>query len=214
MSLLVTTSFIDAVEWLECAPPSWKERAYKSLHDQLARVPWGEPNPDIERGMKFEQTVYDTLERKADMDPEFKCSAEFQTFLDACRGGAFQKKLKRFEEIDGREFCLYGKADVAFPDKIKDIKACASYGGSSKYLGKAQHLMYCLMADVDSFEYLVAEFGPTPNMKIKRVFTIPYTVEDKDKLKADVIARVRKAVGFVEQDSELWELYTTKFSRY
>ncbi len=214
MSLLITSSFIGAVEWLENSPSSWKERAYVSLHDQLARKPWEEPSADVTRGMKFEQTVYDTLEKKKDEETDFKCSAEFQVFLDKCRGGKFQQKLKRIEEVDGMEFCFYGKTDVSFPDRIIDIKACASYGGSSKYLNTVQHLMYCHVAEVDTFNYLVAEFGPTPNMKIKRVFDVEYKVTDREQMKDTLIKRVRKAVGFVQQDEELWKLYTTTFSRY
>lgn len=225
MSYLITSSFIDAVEWLENAPTSmtrdgsgltWKEKAYKDLRGQLAREPWGEPDPVVTRGMTFENTVYDTLEKNKDKDkdPEFKCSAEFQIFLDKCRGGLFQKKLKRFEEIDGREFCLYGKADVWMPKKIIDIKTCVSYGGSSKYLNKFQHLLYLYITDIEDFEYLVAEFGEAPNMKIKRVVPITYQVASKDTLQEMVIQRIRKAVGFIEQDEELWKLYTTTFSRY
>lgn len=214
MSLLVTSSFIDAVEWLEKAPPSWKERAFQGLMDQISRKPWDKPNPDVERGMKFEQTVYDCIEKKKHLDPTFKCSDEFKEFITECDGGQFQRKAKRFDVIDGKEFCLYGKVDVMFPDKIIDIKACASYGGSSKYLGKSQHLLYLFITEKTDFVYLVAEFGEIPNMKIKRVFRALYTVESRDTLKEEVYARIRKAVGFVEQDKELWKLYSTVFSRY
>jgi hypothetical protein len=217
MSLLITSSLIDSVEWLEKAPPSWQEKAFRDLRKSLAREPWGETSPDVERGMVFERTVYDTLDKKADQNPTFKCSDEFRVFLDACRGGVFQKKIKRIEVIDGKEYCLYGKTDVFFPDHIIDIKACAEYGGESKYLGKAQHLLYCYVTEVDYFDYLVAEFGPTgreDSMKIKRHFLAHYDVGDRNELRETVVKRIRKAVGFIEQDSELYKLYTTTFSRY
>lgn len=223
MSLLITSSFVDAVEWLETAPNSpcrddpsmtWKEKAYKDLRGSLAREPWGEPDPVIVRGMQFEERVYDTLRAHADEKPGFQCSPEFQIFLDECRGGKFQQRLKRIEAIDGKEFCLFGKTDVSFPDKIIDIKTCSTYGGARKYLGKFQHLLYGYVSGVELFRYLIAEFGDVPNMKIQRVFPVDFTFDDKNALKENVLRRIRKAVGFVEQDEELWKLYTTTFSRY
>ena len=230
MSLLVTPSLINAVEWLISAPPSWREKAYNDLHNQLARKPWTVTIPDVERGMKFEEQIYSTLRTKRDENPEYTCSPEFQTFLDECRGGVFQKKFSKIVEIEGKEYCLYGKGDVYFPGHIVDIKACAEYKGTQKYLGTIQHKLYSLVDALSSgivpdFLYLVAEFGPCPNMKIRGVHRAEWnpetiyglkanTPECVEALRGDVYERVLRALGAIYSDSELTKLYETTFSRF
>lgn len=219
MSLLVTSSLIGAVEWFRNSPPSWKEKAYTDLYNQLARKPWDKIVPDVQRGMDFESRIYETLKNKRDDKIEFTCSPEFQIFLDACRGGTLQKTLKRIVTIDEKEYCLYGRTDVYFPGHIIDIKACAEYKGESKYLGTIQHKMYSYIdsaktGTIPDFTYMVAEFGPCPNMKIQRVFSPKWTWEGTvEDLKDEVFSRIRLALSYIDADKELKELYEHTFSK-
>lgn len=209
MSRLITSSLFGAVNWFMNSPPSWKERATKDLHNQLARV-WTGANAAMQRGMDFEKAVYNMSAK----DPANWTGSEF--FKDVVRvvkGGIFQAKAKRFIEVAGEEYCLYGKIDVKFPMKIMDIKTTGNYKGKNKYLDSMQHKIYCFCESITVFEYVVAEFDGDSNT-IKDIHTVVYNVHNPESIKEELEDRITSLMTFLENDPKLMELYLTKFSRY
>ena len=210
MSRLITSTLFNSIDWYKNCPPDRKEKALNDLTDTLARI-WNKPNESVKRGMDFEKLLYSVLE----MDKEEKMISSnfFRTIARACKGGIFQKKIKKFIEIDGTEYCLFGKVDVWFPDIIKDIKTTGNYKGRDSYLKGMQHKLYCYIEHIKRFEYIVAEFtglgGPIVN-----VHTIPYEVENWNGLEEEIIKEVRKAMSFLREDTKLFDLYATKYCLY
>jgi hypothetical protein len=128
-----------------------------------------------------------------------------------CEGGQFQRKTKKIVEIEGVEYCLYGKIDVWFPSVLKDIKTTSNYKGPKHYLDSFQHLMYCYTEKVYSFEYIVAVFNEEE--KLITTHKVSYTCDDVGALEQEITNRVKEAVEFLKEDEDLWKLYTSKFSR-
>ena len=214
MSRLITASLIGSVDWFLSSPPSWKERAYTSLSNQLNRI-WDGGSLATKKGIDFENDIYAILDGKAGVDWS-TLSKEFIIFLNACKGGQFQRKNKMYVDIGDDEYCLYAKEDVFFPKKIIDIKTSGKWGGRSKYLGTYQHKLYCLVEEIPDFEYLIAIWkeADTESRKIKEVHQLSYHCDDFDELKKDVLEKVANTISVLQSDDELWKAYTTKFSRY
>ena len=221
MSRLITPSVIGAVEWLRAAPDkindkgvNWRTQARIDLENQLGRVPWSEANSNklsFVLGHKFEDTVY----AYAHKDQVDGGSEHFNWFVDKCKGGIFQKKSKRIITLDGVEYCLYGKLDVWFPDRILDIKTTRRYKGQQGYLDSFQHIMYCFNENIMDFEYLIAEFEDKDEKpKILEHHEIKFHAESRDYLRERVESAVKSFVKFISSDQKLFELYTTKFTQY
>ena len=222
MSKLVTTTLLDAIDWCKTAPSTfkpdgettWKEDAYLQLKATLGRAPW-KPNPAILRGIDFENSVYSILKDKK--EDTVTCSDTFRKILYECKGGEFQKRTKTIIELNGVEYCLYGKIDVFFPDKIIDIKTTGKYGGKDKYLGTSQHHIYCFGENIHNFDYLVVEFVDEGTKSIRGVHKIPYEspgIEEEEKY---IKGKIEDMNAFFENYTEaggLKELYNTTYCRY
>jgi len=208
MSKLITASLVGAVEWAQECPPSWKERAKKSLDDQLNRV-WVPPEPgsSLELGIDFENKVYHYADAKLIVPAG---SEHFQWFVSECRGGVFQKKTRRIIELDGEEYCLYGKIDAWFPEVIKDIKTTRNYKGQSHYTKSFQHVLYMHVEHIKRFEYLVAEFIEGQKQVVNH-YKDCVEVEDTEALRAQIDDKIRRTMDFIRRNG-LMEAYTDKFS--
>jgi hypothetical protein len=228
MSRLITASLIGSVEWFKNCPPSWKQQAYNDLSNTLNRKAW-DPSVAIKKGIAFEDAVYRILSADPNAYEDEKYSDNFRTVLAACAGGQFQRKAKKFIDIEiggeTAEYCLYGKLDVFHTENgtlgplIIDIKTSAKWGGRSKYLNTVQHLMYCLMEKVADFKYIVGiwdDADDEDNRTLEEVKAVDYTVPNNDfkELEAEVIERIKDTVYVLQSDEDLWKAYTTKFSRY
>ena len=222
MSRLITTTLLDSIEWCRSAPDSpsstpgktWREEAYEQLKSTLARLPW-HPNSSILRGIDFENQIYSILDDH--VEATVTCSDKFRKILMDCKGVQFQKKTKTILELDGEEYCLYGKIDVWFPDHLIDIKTTGKYGGKSKYLDTAQHHIYCYGENIRDFEYIIAEFPDDKSNTIRNVYHIAYHAMEQDKEEEYIKNRIYSAITFLENFSEpgdLKELYFTKYCRY
>jgi hypothetical protein len=208
VSRLITTSLLGSVEWFTNSPPTWKERAYQGLHDTLARV--FNTNEDVVRGIRFERAVYAQLE----LAPEQrKGSAMFKDLVASLEGGKTGQKLKATLDIDGDEYCLYGKTDLLYADKIVDLKCPREWKGPGKFLSSTQHSMYCVLSGIPNFEYVACVLN-SETKALERVERIPYTMEDPVKEKEQLTLAIRKALGTLRQDEDLWDLYLTKFCLY
>jgi hypothetical protein len=222
MSKLVTTSLLDAIDWCKSAPSTfkpngettWKEDAYLQLKATLGREPW-KPTPAIVRGIDFENSIYSILKDKK--EDTVQCSDAFRKVLYDCKGGEFQKRTKTIIEMDGVEYCLYGKIDVFFPDKIIDIKTTGKYGGRDKYLGTSQHHIYCFGENIHNFEYIILEFVDEGTKSIRGVHHVTYEspgIEEEEKY---IKGKIQDMLTFLENYTEpgdLKELYNTTYCRY
>lgn len=211
MSRLITPSIIGAVDFLRTCPASWKEKAYTDLSNQLNRVYSPTLPPAAALGITFENAVY-SMASKNIID---KGSDYFQQCVKECIGGTFQRKTKRFIEVDGFEYCLYGKIDVFFPAIIKDLKTTSNYKGRDSYLSSMQHIIYCFNESINNFRYVVAEFnGDEKSPKIIDVHLIDYVCKDMSVLRDVIIEKIRQFISFLEEDKKLLLAYTNKFSLY
>lgn len=210
MTRLITASLIGSIEWYKNCPSSWKAKAAKDLQNSLARI-YTEPMSEaVKRGIAFE----DDICKRAVFDTEAVHVPTVQTFVDECKGGEFQKKTKRFVFIDGFEYCLYGKIDVAFPDMLKDLKTTGKWKGEESYLNTFQHKLYCYNEHISKFRYVVGVFDDKVSLVPDQVYTIDYEVEDWAKLEKEVYTTVINAVKFLSTSKTWLDLYTHKFSQY
>jgi len=209
MSRLITASLIGAIDWLNKCPPAWKTRALEDLTNQLARIYEKEMPLRMKRGIDLETAVYVHAARHNDAGSE-----HFQWLVFECRGGVFQKKVKRFIELDGYEYCLYGKLDVWFPDVIKDVKTTGQYGGRQKYLDSFQHKLYCYIEQIPKFKYIIGEFQGDDEGKLIAHHEVEYEVKDWHTLHEEVLDKIRATMEFLKGDAKLLRLYATTFSRY
>ncbi len=217
MSKLITPSLFGAIDWYTKAPSGWKERAYDSLYGTLARK-YGPPAAAALRGIKFEDTIYKTLETRKELHDltDIKCSAKFMEFLVACLGGMFQVKSKSFIEVDGVEYCLYGKIDVLYPHMILDIKTTSKWNQFSedKYLGSMQHIIYLYNQNMEHFRYMIAVFDGEDSVMIKEIKFLDYHEKFKEKLRGKIIIEIQKQNQFLKEHPALKDLYHTTYCKY
>ena len=214
MSRLITTSPLDSIDWCRKAPDSlnpagisWKQDAYEQLKRTVGRAPWV-PNASLERGTTFENQIYGIL--KAGTEDTVQCTPKFREILYACKGGQFQRKTKSFLTIDGQEYLLYGKLDIYFPDRIKDIKTTGKYGGKDKYLSTSQHHIYCFGENIKDFTYIIAEFPKPESYEISSVNYVEYSSPSRDFEEAYVRAKITDAVEWLssfDEPGDLGDLY-------
>ena len=212
MSRLITGSLFSSISWAMNSPPHWRERAYQSLEDMLARI-WNDPNAAAQRGMDFEKVVYRILETKKDI-AALDCSDLFKKVLKLCKGGQFQKKTKSFIVIAGEEYCIYGKIDVWFPKLIIDLKTTGNYKGRDNYLKSMQHKIYCYDEGISDFKYVVVEFTDDKGNTIKDVHEVEYHIDNPHELKDEIAGEIINVVAFRESDPKLLDLFLTKYSMY
>lgn len=217
MSLLMTTSLWDSIDWLNKAPDSWKARAYTSLSNTLNRI-WI-PTPAITRGINFEKQICHGQNPIDEVAPELREKFKKAYDLIHYKGGSFQSKAKKIIEYDGKEFCLYGKLDVDlpthedFPDGlIIDIKTTGNYRGKSSYLSKWQHKVYTWLKRIKDFKYIVYEFDEHGNLI--DIHTIDYHIDDFGPIGTEIIENLDKVVTFLRSDKKLSKAYMNKFNLY
>lgn len=212
MAKLMTSSLINDVEWLKKCPPNWKEIAFKGLHSRLARDYDEEMPHAVKRGIDLENMVYKVLGNELVDIASLKCSKLFKDVLNHCKGGIFQQKTKSFIEIDGVNYCLYGKKDVSFPEKIVDIKCTGLFKTKSKYLSTIQHKIYCYNDKIKDFEYLVCVMNNDD--KLIDIITVDYHADNFKEVEDEIVKRVRSTIEFLKLDAELYDLYINTFNLY
>lgn len=129
MSRLVTASLIGSINWYKNCYPTQKQKAAKDLRNMLARIATP-ASPALLLGIKFENAVCKATALKPE---EVAGNDHFKWIVEETRGGQFQRKTTSMLNIDGYDYCLYGKIDAWFPDIIKDIKTTSNYKGEDSY---------------------------------------------------------------------------------
>jgi hypothetical protein len=207
MSRLITPSLISSISWFKNCPPTWKGKAIVDLKNQLGRV-YSEPTPALTLGIKFEDAVVKATSKPAD---EVQGSEHFKWIVDEVRGGEFQRRTAIDLNIDGQDYCLYGKIDAYFPTIIKDIKTTSNWKGPQGYLDSFQHRMYCFNEQVECFRYLVATFDEQQH--ITGHYSVDVDLPDRLSLEAEIVHAVKEAITFLSASTELFNLYITRFCK-
>ena len=215
MSLLITPTLLNSFDWLQKCPPSWRERAYKDIMNTLNREPW-KPNRAVRMGMDFEKKVYSVANRP-DLD-ELKASEKFIKVCKRVKGYDYQRKTKLFVEVDGEEYCCFGRIDCYSSNEIIDIKTTAKYGGKGKYLSGWQHKFYTALEGVEKFTYLIAEWkdAEKEDYIIKEVYEVPFaiTTEEMPSVISEIKDHIRTFIDYVNFDDGMKEAYYTVYNRY
>lgn len=233
MALLITPTLLNSIDWFQNCPQNWKMKAYDDLKRMLSRD-YSQPIPDpVKKGIEFENRVYEILQSGKNID-QLQCSDYFKQVLRICQGGKFQKKSKKImscaatydystwwknnksslenslTHIDS--FCLYGKIDVFFPDRIIDIKTTNNFS-SGKYLKTFQHKIYCYNEKIEKFDYLVVVMDGNTITDVK---TESYTVQDWDELREEIGKKIISVMQFFHAcgKEDLLPLYLEKFCLY
>lgn len=210
MALLMTPTLWDSIDWLQKSPASWKTRAYTSLSNTLNRI-WA-PTDAIKRGIAFEEQICYGQNPIDEIAPELKGKFNMAYAMIHAEGHSFQKKAKKIVEYDNKEFCLYGKMDVAFPDLIIDIKTTGNYRGKSSYLSKWQHKVYTWLTRIKDFKYIVFEFDEHGNLC--DIHFIDYHVDDFGPIGKEIMSNLDKVVTFLRSDKKLSKAYMKTFNLY
>jgi len=213
LSKLITTSLIGSINWFQNAPSNYSQQAYLDLKSMLGREKY-EMNEYAKRGIEFERMIYDTLKYNKDIG-KVKCSDKFKEFLLACKNGTFQSKVKFFLTVSKIEYCIYGKIDVLFKEKIIDIKTTAKWDqySENKYLNSFQHKFYCFGSKIPDFEYMIAVFDGM-NLPIVDIKHINYHVKSFNLLEVEIITKIKEVQRFLDEHEELLNLYNTTYSKY
>ena len=208
MSRLITPSLIGSISWFKSCPLSWKAKAALDLKNQLARIRTP-PSVACDLGIRFENAVVKATALKPD---EVKGSEHFKWVVEEGRGGQFQRKTSVMLDIDGFEYCLYGKIDAWFPDIIKDFKTTSNYKGADNYLKSFQHKMYLYNEKMTKFRYVVAVFND--DQKIIDHHAVDVELNNRLALEQEIVSTIKEAVAFISSNTELFTLYTTVFSKH
>ncbi len=211
MALLMTPTLWNSIDWMEKCPPSWKKSAYQQLSDMLNRK-WTS-NKAVERGMAFEKAICFGSNPLDQVAPDLKEKFDNAYNMIHAEGADFQAKAKRFVEVDGKEFVLYGKMDVFFNGKlILDIKTTGSYKGKSSYLATWQHPVYCFATRVPYFKYIIFEFNDAGI--VVDVHIVEYECTDFRELELRILAKLNDVVKLLRSDEKLKTAYMNKFNMY
>ena len=210
---LITQDLVSALEWQENAPGSWKDKANEDLLNKLNRAPF-----DF-------ASLADAAKIGIDMEKQIaRCarihkvvgSEHMQKLISMCIGGEFQKKLKKNVVIDGHECFFYGKADVAFSDKLYDIKTTKKYN-EDKYAESFQGLFYSYINKTTQFDYLVAELTKDSTVESPEIKDL-HIVESgffgpEEVLEEIIFDKVRWAFERLKAQG-LWEVYRDSYCLY
>lgn len=221
-SCLVTQNLVGTVKWALEAPnviiksnhngdgkETWKERAMLDLKALICREK--RPFPiAAQRGVAFEKKLYEEAIKSAQPNYSERGSVMFQKMISHVQGFKFYQKKGINETIDGLNCYLYGKFDAVRDNHIIDIKTTESYN-KGKYIKGFQHLLYCYITKIHTFEYIIAEWEEYPI--IKDIHHEHYTVESMDLLRDKIHQEITFCFNTLE-DLGLWNDYRTKYCLY
>lgn len=129
------------------------------------------------------------------MLPENEAKAAYEIAKKVVQG-IWQETLQK--EVDN--YLLYGRADVIKKNYIYDIKRVSQYD-IGKYQKSIQHLLYMECADIDNFEYLIAD-------KSGNIFVEYYAREPQEVL----LSKIDTMVDFIKSVPEFSKPFNEKWS--
>lgn len=203
MTYLITQTLLSAWNYAHDCHISCSEDAYKDFLDTLNRVR-KEPSEAMRNGILFEDAVYRVA--KGYPSDEYVYESGVKAVADVIRGGAIQVKLSRNLRVDGRDFVVYGIADVVKAGTIYDVKFSnkdfASAELPGRYLNSPQHPAYLYaLPEARDFVYLVSDGEDLYTERYDRKNTRPI---------GDI---VKEFMDFLKV-SGLMNVYESKWSAY
>lgn len=159
MTYLITQTLLSAWNYAHDCHISCSDEAQKDFLYTLNRVR-KEPSEAMRNGILFENAVYRVA--KGYPSDEYVYKSGVKAVADVIRGGAIQVKLSRDLRVDGRDFVVYGIADVVKAGTIYDVKFSnkdfASAELPGRYLNSPQHPAYLYaLPEAREFIYLVSD---------------------------------------------------------
>lgn len=131
---------------------SYENQAKESFFNCLNKIKT-EPTPEMLRGLEYEDKVYH-LASGHQIESEDETIKEIAKII---KGGLFQVPLcKTLISYKGIEIFLYGICDALKQNTIYDIKRVSKYD-IGKYLKSAQHKIYLVCSNADTFLYLISD---------------------------------------------------------
>lgn len=209
MKYLITSSLLDSFDWLKNCPKSWQKKAMDDFIGMLRREK-RPTSPECQRGIDFEDLVCrsglsynDFVSHITKMYEEKGLNGEklnkavevTSKIYNLCISGEQQKKLMKDIVVDGKEYHLFGYADIVLPNVIYDIKTTTHFKGDEAYLKRSQHRIYSICTEIEYFDYLVADYnGSNAPQEFYDVYASTNLDED-----IEVISnRIRQLMKFID----------------
>lgn len=224
---LITSSLLDSFDWLKNCPKSWQKKAMDDFIGMLRREK-RPTSPECQRGIDFEDLVckncnemseFDLLNYFSDYYEEKGLSDEkvddacrvTLEFANRCKGGKQQEKVMKDIVVDGKEYHLFGYADIIFPLKvIYDIKTTTHFKSDETYLKRSQHRIYSICTEIEDFGYLIADYEGS---NAPQEFYDVYVKTDIDEDIKVISNRIRQLMKFIDLSGlrkDYEEIFTAK----
>lgn len=224
MKSLITSSLLDSFDWLETCPKSWQKKAVDDFIKMLRREK-RPTSPECQRGIEFEDLVcrsgltdndfviYITnmYEKKGLRDEKLDKAVETTyEIYERCASGDQQRKVMKDIAVDGKEYHLFGYADIVLLNAVYDIKTTMHFKGDEAYLKRSQHRIYSICTGIEDFDYLVADYK---GCEAPQVFYDVYAGTDIDEDLEIISNRIRKLMKFIDLSGlrkDYEEIFTAK----
>lgn len=209
MKYLITSSLLDSFDWLKNCPKSWQKKAMDDFIGILRREK-RPTSPECQRGIDFEDLVCRSgltdnnfvqhiaeLYKSKGLQGEKLDKAIEVTYkiYELCVSGEQQKKVMKDIVIDGKEYHLFGYADIVKPNVIYDIKTTTHFKGDEAYLKRSQHRIYSICTGIEDFEYLVADYK---GCNVPQDFYEVYVKTNLDEDVKIISNRIKELIKFID----------------
>lgn len=190
----LTISLLQAYDWYNDCPPSWKKSAFQQMVDSLNKKPFS--SKAMERGAIYEDKINNALLNGEEVAPE----------LEHLRGLQQQGWLLPFT-IAGVTF--RGRMDYFDAGKkIYDLKTTKKLNIES-YKKKWQHIVYMLAMGVKEFQYDIAVFDDETGLEPSKIVSIPITLQENDWQR--LAERIEEFKSFLKRH-DLWGTYINVYN--
>ena len=222
LSLKLSPTLLDAYDFYRNCPQSWKERAWEGIVSKLKAEPFVETEA-IRKGHAFEDAAEHYC-KTGNLPLPFNEQPEpFAKLFEACEGAEWQRcvrgAIKVLHADEVYQVRLNNKLDVYFPKgsvykpagHIIDLKTTGHYRGASKYQSGWQHVFYCYVTGITTFDYIVAEWEADDSCTIKALHRVPCQTD------VEVCEReMRNSIaGFFAwlKGAKLWDAYVYDYCK-
>lgn len=184
----------------------WAKRLgkWQELIDKINRVKPTEWPEAVQKGMCFEQTVNEILNKLPTKPKEVDGKLIYRNTKYDFDAALVDKVVKKLANCQGKQAFvqgelktplgnvkLYGFVDYVYPDFYIDLKTCGTYT-KDKYKINAQHKCYPIIGDKKGLTYFITDFTNT--------YTEPYTLTSE--LKDIFVQELTEFIEWLNQYKE------------
>jgi hypothetical protein len=180
---LITQTLLSAFNYIFNCYDGAEHEAYDAFIKTLNREP-SETNEAMQRGIDFENNVFEYTNGKAIDDPTVR------EIGDIVKGSQWQVKAYKDKTIAGIDFLLMAKCDCVKAGEIYDIKRVENYE-VGKYKDSPQHSMYLEVIPAFQFTYLISDG--------QNVYKETYRREDTQ----EIDGTIKQFINFLESENML-----------